>query len=283
MTIEPQAAADPAALQAQVSGSSFYAAMRVMPKAERAAMFAIYSFCRMVDDIADDGTRPRAMRATELDRWRADLGALYADRPAGRAGFLKDAVHDFGLRQADFLAVIDGMAMDVDADIRAPDLETLNLYCDRVAVAVGRLSIRIFGMEEGPGLQLAHRLGRALQLTNILRDIDEDAAIGRLYLPRELLAKAAIVTTDPIAAIADPRVDGACRDLAALALDHFAAADRVLRAKPRGRLLAPRLMSAVYRTILQEMLLEGWVAPRRRIRIGKARLLWLVARCSVFG
>jgi squalene synthase HpnD len=283
MTTEPQAAADPAALQAQVSGSSFYAAMRVMPKAERAAMFAIYSYCRMVDDIADDGTRPRALRATELDRWRADLGALYADRPAGRAGFLKDAVHDFGLRQADFLAVIDGMEMDVAADIRAPDLATLNLYCDRVAVAVGRLSIRIFGMEEGPGLQLAHRLGRALQLTNILRDIDEDAAIGRLYLPRELLSKAGIVTTDPVAAIDDPRVDGACRDLAALALDHFAAADRVLRAKPRGRLLAPRLMSAVYRTILQEMLLEGWMAPRRRIRIGKARLLWLVARCSVFG
>jgi squalene synthase HpnD len=283
MTTDPQAAADPAALQAQVSGSSFYAAMRVMPKAERAAMFAIYSYCRMVDDIADDGTRPRALRATELDRWRADLGALYADRPAGRAGFLKDAVHDFGLRQADFLAVIDGMEMDVAADIRAPDLATLNLYCDRVAVAVGRLSIRIFGMEEGPGLQLAHRLGRALQLTNILRDIDEDAAIGRLYLPCELLAKAGIVTTDPVAAIDDPRVDGACRDLAALALDHFAAADRVLRAKPRGRLLAPRLMSAVYRTILQEMLLEGWMAPRRRVRIGKARLLWLVARCSVFG
>jgi presqualene diphosphate synthase len=283
MTIEPQAAADPAALQAQVSGSSFYAAMRVMPKAERAAMFAIYSFCRMVDDIADDGTRPRAMRATELDRWRADLGALYADRPAGRAGFLKDAVHDFGLRQADFLAVIDGMEMDVAADIRAPDLATLDLYCARVAGAVGRLSIRIFGMEEGPGLQLAHRLGHALQLTNILRDIDEDAAIGRLYLPHELLAKAGIVTTDPVAAIDDPRVDGACRDLAALALDHFAAADRVLGAKQRGRLLAPRLMSAVYRTILQEMLLDGWVAPRRRIRIGKARLLWLVARCSVFG
>jgi phytoene synthase len=283
MTIDPQAAADPAALQAQVSGSSFYAAMRVMPKAERAAMFAIYSFCRMVDDIADDGTRPRPARATELDRWRADLGALYAGKSAGRAEFLKDAVRDFGLQQADFLAVVDGMEMDVDTDIRAPDLETLNLYCDRVAVAVGRLSIRIFGMEEGPGLQLAHRLGRALQLTNILRDIDEDAAIGRLYLPRELLTKAGIVTTDPAAAIGDPRVDVACRELAALALDYFAAADLVLRARPRGRLLAPRLMSAVYRTILQEMLLEGWVAPRRRVRIGKPRLLWIVARCSVFG
>ena len=86
MTIEPQAEADPAALQAQVSGSSFYAAMRLMPKAEREAMFAIYSFCRMVDDIADDGTRPRAARAIELDRWRDDLGALYAGRSPGAPG-----------------------------------------------------------------------------------------------------------------------------------------------------------------------------------------------------
>jgi len=283
MTVNPQAEADPGALQAQVSGSSFYVAMRVMPKAERTAMFAIYSFCRMVDDIADDGTRPRAARATELDRWRADLGALYAGKPAGHAGFLKTAVHDFGLRQADFLAVIDGMDMDVAVDIRAPDLDALNLYCDRVAVAVGRLSTRIFGMDEAPGLELAHRLGRALQLTNILRDLDEDAVIGRLYLPREFLERAGIVTTDPFAVIGDPRVDGACRELAALALDHFAAADRLLRSRPRGRLLAPRLMSAVYRALLQDMLAQGWAPPRRRARIGKPRLLWILARCGVFG
>ena len=283
MTTEPQATADPAALQAQVSGSSFYAAMRVMPKAERAAMFAIYSFCRMVDDIADDGTRPRAQRATALDRWRADLAALYADRPAGPASFLKDAVHNFGLRQADFLAVIDGMADGCRCrHPRARSRDAQSLL--RSGGGCGRSpAIRIFGMEERPGLELAHRLGRALQLTNILRDLDEDAAIGRLYLPRELLTKAGIATADPNRAIADPRVDGACRDLAALALEHFAAADRVMRARPRGRLLAPRLMSAVYRTILQQMIVEGWVAPRRRVRIGKARLLWLVARCSVFG
>ena len=138
-------------------------------------------------------------------------------------------------------------------------------------------------MDEGPGLQLAHRLGHALQLTNILRDLDEDAEIGRLYLPRELLVKAGIVTTDPAAAIGDPRVDGACRELAAQTLDHFAAANRLLRSKPRGRLLAPRLMSAVYRTMLQDMLAEGWAPPRRRVRIAKPRLLWIVARCSVFG
>ena len=148
-------------IEAQVSGSSFYAAMRLMPKPERAAMFAIYSFCRMVDDIADDGTRPRPQRAAELNEWRADLAALYDSRPAGRAAFLKDAMQAFGLRQADFLAVIDGMDMDVAGDIRAPDLATLDLYCDRVAVAVGRLSVRIFGMDEKPGLELARELGRA--------------------------------------------------------------------------------------------------------------------------
>jgi presqualene diphosphate synthase len=283
MTVQPQAEPDDSALQAQVSGSSFYAAMRIMPKAEREAMFAIYRFCRMVDDIADDGTRARPQRAAELESWRSDLAALYDGRPAGRAAFLKQSVDAFGLRQADFLAVVDGMDMDVATDIQAPDLATLDLYCDRVACAVGRLSTRIFGMEEKPGLELARELGRALQLTNILRDLDEDAAMGRLYLPGELLRQAGITTTDPNAAIGDPRVDGACRALAQRALVHFAAADRLMRSKPRGRLLAPKVMEAVYRTILQEMLVEGWIAPRRRVRIGKRRLLWIVVRCALLG
>jgi presqualene diphosphate synthase len=282
MTVEPQTLADPVALKAQISGSSFYAAMLLMPKAERAAMFAIYTYCRLVDDIADDGTRPRTLRAQELERWRADLDALYAGRSAGRAAFLEGPVRDFGLRQADFLTVIDGMDMDVAANIRAPDLATLDLYCDRVAAAVGRLSTRIFGMEEEPGLELAHQLGHALQLTNILRDLDEDAGIGRLYLPRELLRDSGIVASDPTAVIDDPRVDGACRVLAAQANDHFVAADRLLRSRPRGRLLAPRLMSAVYRAMLQDMLALGWAPPRRRVRIGKPRLLGIVARCCVF-
>jgi presqualene diphosphate synthase len=283
MTVQHQVEVDEKALQAQVSGSSFYAAMRIMPKAERAAMFAIYRFCRMVDDIADDGTRARPQRAAELDGWRSDLEALYDGQPAGRAAFLEQAVHAFGLRQADFMAVIDGMGMDVATDIQAPDLATLDLYCDRVACAVGRLSTRIFGMEEEPGLELAQELGRALQLTNILRDLDEDAAMGRLYLPGELLRQAGITTTDPDKAIADPRVDGACRALAQSALARFAAADRLMRSKPRGRLLAPKVMEAVYRTILQDMLVQGWAPPRRRVRIGKRRLLWIVVRCALLG
>ena len=111
-------------------------------------------FCRLVDDIADDGTRPRADARAAARRWRDDLDALYAGRPAGQAALPAGRrCRPSACRQADFLAVIDGMAMDVAADIRAPDLATLDLYCDRVAGAVGRLSIRIFGMEEGPGLR----------------------------------------------------------------------------------------------------------------------------------
>ena len=280
MTVAPS---DVDEYRARIASSSFYTAMRLMPKVEREAMFAIYMFCRLVDDIADDGTRPRPSRAAALTEWRRDLDALYAGRPAGQADFLQGPVRAFGLKQADFLDVIRGMEMDVDADIRAPDLATLGLYCDRVAVAVGRLSTRVFGMDEAPGGDLAHHLGRALQLTNILRDLDEDAAIGRLYLPRELLTQAGIEGTDPGAVIGDGRVDGACRAVAAQALDHFAAADRLMQSRPRGRLLAPRLMGAVYNALLQRMLAEGWAPPRRRVRIGKPYLLYLIVRCSVFG
>ena len=107
------------------------------------------------------------------------------------------SVKTFGLKREDFLAIVDGMEMDVPQDIRAPDLATLDLYCDRVASAVGRLSVRVFGLPEEDGILLAHHLGRALQLTNILRDIDEDAGLGRLYLPREGLLLAGITTDDP--------------------------------------------------------------------------------------
>lgn len=178
----------PAALQSQVSGSSFYAGMRVLPKAEREAMYAIYAFCRAVDDIADDQIGDRAARAAELDAWRADIDALYAGREPGRAALVAGAKQSFDLEQADFHAVIDGMAMDVERDIRWPSASELDLYCDRVASAVGRLSVRVFGMDHKTGEALSHHLGRALQLTNILRDVGEDWRMGRVYLPQDELA-----------------------------------------------------------------------------------------------
>ena len=128
----------------------------------------------------------------------------------------------------DFDAVIDGMAMDAERDIRAPDWATLDLYCDRVASAVGRLSVRIFGLPDEPGVALAHHLGRALQLTNILRDIDEDASAGRLYLPREALAAAGVTTDEPLAAAADPKLAQACVEVAARAREHFDKAQSIM-------------------------------------------------------
>ena len=178
--------------------SSFYTAMRILPPAQREAMYGVYAFCRAVDDIADDGG-PVQERLAALDQWRRDIDRLYAGKgTTSLTEKLQPAIEGFGLAQADFLAVIDGMEMDVQRDMRAPDWQTLDLYCDRVASAVGRLSVQIFGLNETDGLSLAHHLGRALQLTNILRDLDEDAAMGRLYLPREALAKrASPITTSP--------------------------------------------------------------------------------------
>src|ERR1700749_1732752 len=234
------------AVQKKASTSSFYIAMRLMPAEERDAMFAIYAFCRKVDDIADDGVGTRAERHEKLEQWREDLRALYAGSAAPQVRFLAPAMTRYGLRLEDFLAVLDGMDMDVAENIVAPDLATLDLYCDRVASAVGRLSIKVFGMEEGPGFKLAHHLGRALQLTNILRDIDEDAAIGRLYLPREYLFAAGFTSLDPKMVVSDARVDLACRQVAHLAHEHYEKAQAVLSAKPKGRIATPWLMGAVY-------------------------------------
>src|ERR1700749_4889470 len=217
------------AVQKKASTSSFYIAMRLMPAEERDAMFAIYAFCRKVDDIADDGVGTRAERHEKLEQWREDLRALYAGIAAPQVRFLAPAVAHYGLRLEDFLAVLDGMDMDVAEDIVAPDLGTLDLYCDRVASAVGRLSIKVFGMEEEPGFRLAPHLGRALKLTNILRDIDEDAAVGRLYLPREYLFEMECARAlDPRWIIAQPQIDTVCRKVAALAHSHYDAGAAIM-------------------------------------------------------
>jgi phytoene synthase len=274
---------DATTAQTKLANSSFYSAMRLMPKAEREAMYAIYGFCRIVDDIADDGIGTRAERAVELTKWRVELDELYAGQPSERAQFLSRPVAKYGLRKEDFLTIIDGMDMDVAEDIVAPDLKTLDLYCERVASAVGRLSIKVFGMEEGPGFELAYALGRALQLTNILRDIDEDASIGRLYLPREYLKDAGIASLDPKMIVNDPRIDQVCKAVAHDAHRWYAQADAVLAKRPKGRISTPRLMGAVYSEILRQTEIIGWKPPRTRVSLSKGKLLGIVLRRGLFG
>jgi len=258
------------------SGSSFYAAMRILPRRQREAMFQIYSFCRQVDDIADsDGPRPERLAA--LQQWRDDIDALYHGHPPPRVQDYAASVKAFGLKREDFLAIVDGMEMDVPQDIRAPDLATLDLYCDRVASAVGRLSVRVFGLPEEDGVLLAHHLGRALQLTNILRDIDEDASIGRLYLPREGLLHAGITSSDPARVTSDPALPKACTPLVVRARTHFEKADEIMRRNPRRRVRAPRIMSKYYRAILELLVARGFAAPRAPVRLNKmARILILL-------
>lgn len=259
----------------RASGSSFYSGMRILPRPQREAMFEIYSFCRAVDDIADD-PGPREPRRGQLEAWRSDIDALYRGAPPAKLSGLAQAVRTFDLQRADFLAVIDGMEMDVVADIRAPDQATLEIYCDRVACAVGRLSVRVFGMAHEAGLALADHLGRALQLTNILRDLDEDAAMGRLYLPREALRDCGIISTDPAVVLANPMLGEACNTIIEQARAHFARARVIMAQNPRRMVRAPRIMGEAYGLILDRLVARGFTPPRTPVRLPRARILFIV-------
>jgi presqualene diphosphate synthase len=265
----------PAATRA--GGSSFYLAMRILHREQREAMFEIYSFCRDVDDIAD-GDMPREQRLEYLSQWRGRVDRLYSMRSAPGLERLAAAIDRFDLNKDDFLSVLDGMEMDARADIRAPSLQELDLYCDRVACAVGRLSVRVFGMNDRDGKVLAHHLGRALQLTNILRDLDDDAVAGRLYLPLEPLLLAKIGSTDPETVISDPHVGQACAVIAERAREHYSQADEIMSASARHIVRAPKIMEEAYRQMLEAMVARGWSPPRDRIHVNKSRLLWIALR-----
>ena len=261
----------------RASGSSFYLAMRILPREKREAMFQVYKFCRQVDDIADT-PGPRDERAAALNRYRADVAALYAGQSPGQMKGFVEPLKQFDFRKEDFIAVIDGMEMDVVADIRAPDLATLDLYCDRVASAVGRLSVKVFGVPDEDGVTLSHHLGRALQLTNILRDVDEDAGIGRLYLPREYLDAAGITTTDPKAALASPNLGQVCAPLIANAREHFREAGKIMDRQTRASVKAPRIMAAAYAPMLHALEQRGFNPPRHRVRMNRAHLIFAILR-----
>ena len=261
----------------RAAGTSFYRGMRVLPPDRRHAMYAVYAFCRIVDDIADEPGE-LAEKLPRLAAWRARIAALYrgdADGPVTRV--LVAAVQRFNLPEEDFLAVIDGMQMDAESVIVAPDLATLNLYCDRVAVAVGRLSVRAFGDASPAADRVARALGRALQLTNILRDLREDADRGRLYLPREYL-EAAGVPPDPEAALASPRLADVCGRVAALAHDYFSEAWVAMAECDRQAMKPARLMGATYAAILSRLEQRGWSRLNERAGLPAWQKIWVALR-----
>lgn len=289
---------DTAAAVTAGSGSTFYWPMRLLPASKRAAMFAIYAFCRRIDDIADEPGEPAAKRAA-LDAWRRDIRDLYSGGAPGDplTAALKGAMDRYGLPRAELEALIDGMAMDVAAEaegcrdgggrggMRAPDLDTLRLYCRRVAGAVGMLAIRVFDRADPATERFALALGEALQLTNILRDLAEDAGMGRLYLPRELL-QAAGITADSAAArpdevLAHPALPRACEALAELAEARFAEARAALDGHARGSLWAATAMMVLYHRLLRRLRAAGWRDLTVRSRVGRRESAWVAIRCML--
>ncbi|HQT76739.1 MAG: squalene synthase HpnD [Rhodospirillales bacterium 20-64-7] len=263
------------------AGTSFYHGMRVLPPDRRHAMYAIYAFCRIVDDIADEEA-PLPQKRAALAEWRNHIAAVYQGRAEGPVTrVLIEAVRRFELRAEDFIAVIDGMQTDAETIVCAPDMATLDLYCDRVASAVGRLSVRAFGDASPAADRVAYALGRALQLTNILRDIQEDAERGRIYLPLEYL-KDANVAADPATILAAPGLPAVCRRLAVLAHDYFRQARESMDECDPVAMKPARLMGATYAAILSALERRGWERPGDRVELPKWKKLWLACRYGLF-
>lgn len=262
----------------EAAGTSFYWAMRMLPQDRRNAMYAIYAFCREVDDIAD-GDSPVAQKLAALQMWGEEIEALYGGAPhhlVARA--LSRPVQRYGLRREDFLAVIAGMEMDARENLRAPDLATLDVYCARVASAVGHLSVHVFGDASDAAHAVADSLGRALQLTNILRDLAEDAARQRLYLPREILDRHGMWSRDPEAILCHPELPAVCSDVAAIAENHFSDAAEAMTRCSRRAMRPAAVMAAIYHSTLTALRRSAWHNPSARIGISKSLKLWLVLR-----
>ncbi len=289
MTARPQTddaptAFDPATGRAHVqavvaaSGTSFYWSMRLLPRVKRDAMYAIYAFCREVDDIAD-GALPPVVKLAQLAAWRAEVEALFAGRASWPTTLaLVQPVERFDLPKAEFDAMIDGMEMDAGERMRAPPLAELERYCRCVAGAVGLLSVRVFGAHGPASEQGALALGEALQLTNILRDLAEDAARGRLYLPRELLEQQGIAIGDPERVLEHQALPEVCGALAGRARQRFGDAERLFADTDRRQLRPALVMMQVYWRILERLIARGWQRLDQPVRLAKPERLWLALR-----
>ena len=263
--------------KAAASGSSFYYSFRFLDPDRRRAITALYAFCREVDDVVDECKDPH-LAQVKLAWWRGEVEATYAgspQHPVGRA--LAPQVRAFDLPKEQLLEIIDGMEMDLHQS-RYPDFKALQLYCYRVASVVGLLAARIFGYEDHRTQHYAHHLGLAFQLTNIIRDVGEDARRGRIYLPLEDLERFAV----PEAEILHCRYGPGFAPLMEFQIEraqHYY--DLALNALPevdRKRQRPGLVMAAIYRTLLEEIRSDGCRVLTHRVSLPPARKLWLAAR-----
>ena len=256
------------------SGSSFTVAMKMLDRRRRYAMYAVYALARAVDDIADgDGEMPA--KRYQLQEWRHEIEAVFKGHPTTTIGIaLAGAVQEYSLPKEEFLLLIDGMEMDAEP-IVAPTMEELFTYTRRVAGTVGLLSMPIFGAPGGPlSDQFALTLADGLQLTNILRDVQEDARIGRLYLPRELLEEQGIAALDLLADPAIPPCQAVCQSLGIIARQKFQSAKTAAGSLDRRTIRPALMMMGVYEGYLRLLERRQWGFGQRPVRMGKLEKLF---------
>jgi 15-cis-phytoene synthase len=259
------------------SGSNFYYAFRILPGPKRRAIYALYSFCRMVDDCVDE---PGGEGEAGLSRWLDEVRRCYAGQPTTELGReLAEALFQFPIPRACFEQVVDGCRMDLSPR-RYAAFADLRGYCEKVASAVGLASIEIFEYKSPATRAYAVELGVALQLTNILRDVAADAARGRLYLPLEDLARFGVTERELLdggAAPRRPEVTALLRFEADRARQHYARAASLLPAEDRRAMASAEVMAAVYRELLEELARRSFPAGPR-LRLSTSRKLWVAAR-----
>ena len=270
---------DYCAAKAAQSGSSFYYSFRLLPEPRRRAITALYAYCREVDDVVDEVHDPAVAQA-KLAWWRLEIARVYdgtAQHPVGLA--LAGVVRDYRLRREHLEAVIDGMAMDL-AQHRYADFADLERYCHRVAGVVGLMSAEIFGYEEPATAGFARDLGIAFQLTNIVRDVGEDARRGRVYLPADDLARFGV----PASSILRAREEPGFRELMAFqvrrAREWYDRALAQLAPRDRRAQRASLAMAAIYRALLDEIERDGYRVLDRRIALTPLRKLWIATRTA---
>ncbi len=261
------------------SGSSFYYSFLFLPPEQRRAIMALYAFCREVDDVVDECSDP-ALAQTTLQWWREEIARLYAGTPQHPVTqALQTAIARYNLPQEHFQEIIDGMAMDL-SQTRYATFKELSLYCYRVASVVGLMAATIFGYEDRHTLKYAHDLGMAFQLTNILRDVGEDAARGRIYIPADELARFGVSEDD----IRAQRMSGGMQELlrfqAERARNYYDKAFAHLPTADRYRQRSGLIMAAIYLSTLDAIEQQGYPVLARRVRLSPWRKLWIAWRTA---
>jgi phytoene synthase len=259
------------------SHSSFAASFRFLAPERRQAITALYAFCREVDDAVDECSDP-AVAAAKLAWWRGEVEALYAGKPTHPVTqSLAVALPRFSLPAEQLQEIIDGMEMDLH-QTRYADFKALHLYCYRVASVVGLLAAEIFGYTDRRTLKYAHDLGLAFQLTNIIRDVGEDARRGRIYLPQDELARFGVAEVDILASRQTDEFRALMEFQAERARDYYQRALGELPAADRKAQRAGLIMAAIYRTVLDEVAKDGFRVLDHRIALPPARKLWIALR-----